>query len=77
MPVSHDLCQDLGCAEDKIQQKRSKDPMLDKLIRDYVRIDAEVANAEKPPVTLPDTALEELKLKRLKIKDLIAAFMQK
>ncbi|MBC3366216.1 DUF465 domain-containing protein [Pseudomonas sp. SWRI154] len=76
MPVSHDLCQDLKCTKDHIQQKRSKDPKLDSLLQKYSRLDAEVVNAEKPPVTLSDSALETLKKERLLVKDEIAALMQ-
>lgn len=77
MPVSHDLCQDLKCTKDHIQQKRSEDRTLDKLLKKYARIDAEVVNAEKPPVMLPDPALETLKKERLLTKDKIATLMQK
>lgn len=77
MPVPHDLCQDLKCTKDHIQQKRSEDRTLDKLLKKYARIDAEVVNAEKPPVMLPDPALETLKKERLLTKDKIATLMQK
>ena len=74
MPVSHDLCQDLNCATDHIQQKRSEDPRLDSLLNKYSQLDAEVVDAEKPSSPgLSDNVLETLKKKRLLLKDKIAA----
>ncbi|MCP2071655.1 UNVERIFIED_ORG: uncharacterized protein YdcH (DUF465 family) [Pseudomonas lini] len=77
MPVSHDLCQDLNCTKDHIQQKRSEDPRLDSLFQKYSLLDAEVVDAEKPTsATLSGEALETLKKKRLQIKDEIAKRLQ-
>ncbi|UZE16134.1 DUF465 domain-containing protein [Pseudomonas sp. B21-054] len=74
MPVSHDLCQDLNCTTDHIQQKRSEDPRLDSLLNKYSQLDAEVVDAEKPSSPgLSDNVLETLKKKRLLLKDKIAA----
>ncbi|WHS58467.1 DUF465 domain-containing protein [Pseudomonas sp. G2-4] len=73
MPVSHDLCQDLNCTKDHIQQKRSEDPRLNSLLQKYSQLDAEVVDAEKPSsASLSDEALETLKKKRLLLKDEIA-----
>ncbi|AHL34960.1 hypothetical protein CD58_19685 [Pseudomonas brassicacearum] len=73
MPVSHDLCQDLNCTKDHIQQKRSEDPRLDSLLQKYSQLDAEVVDAEKPSsAALSDEVLETLKKKRLLLKDKIA-----
>ncbi|SCW30128.1 MULTISPECIES: DUF465 domain-containing protein [unclassified Pseudomonas] len=73
MPVSHDLCQDLNCTKDHIQQKRSEDPRLDSLLQKYSQLDAEVVDAEKPSSPgLSDDVLETLKKKRLLLKDKIA-----
>ena len=73
MPVSHDLCQDLNCTKDHIQQKRSEDPRLDSLLQKYSQLDAEVVDAEKPSSPgLSDDVLETLKKKRLLLKDEIA-----
>ncbi|BBP60200.1 YdcH family protein [Pseudomonas sp. St316] len=78
MPVSHDLCQDLKCTKDHIQQKRSENPRLDSLIQKYSQLDAEVVEAEKPSSgALSDDALEALKKKRLLVKDEIVAQMQR
>ena len=78
MPVSHDLCQDLNCTKDHIQQKRSEDPRLDSLLQKYSQLDAEVVEAEKPAsAALSDDALETLKKKRLQVKDKIVAQLQK
>jgi len=77
MPVTHDLCQDLKCTKDHIQQKRSEDPRLDSLLHKYSQIDAEVVDAEKPAsAALSDDALETLKKKRLLIKDEIVQRLQ-
>ncbi|MEH6348982.1 DUF465 domain-containing protein [Pseudomonas sp. 3JA] len=73
MPVSHDLCQDLNCTKDHIQQKRSEDPRLDSLLQKYSQLDAEVVDAEKPSSPgLSSNVLEALKKKRLLLKDEIA-----
>ncbi|MGN8273458.1 YdcH family protein [Pseudomonas sp. SMV71] len=78
MPVTHDLCQDLKCTKDHIQQKRSEDPRLDSLLQKYSQLDAEVVDAEKPSSAgLPDDALETLKKKRLLVKDKIVMQLQK
>ncbi|BBP65892.1 MULTISPECIES: YdcH family protein [Pseudomonas] len=77
MPVSHDLCQDLNCTKDHIQQKRSENPRLDSLLHKYSQLDAEVVDAEKPSSpALSDDALETLKKKRLLIKDEIVEHLQ-
>lgn len=69
MPVSHDLCQDLNCTKDHIQQKRSEDPRLDSLLQKYSQLDAEVVDAEKPSSPgLSSDVLETLKKKRLLLK---------
>ncbi|AVU77222.1 DUF465 domain-containing protein [Pseudomonas sp. Fig-3] len=77
MPVIHDLCQDLNCTKDDIQQKRSENPRLDSLLLKYSQIDAEVVDAEKPSsAALSDVALKTLKEKRLQVKDEIAQYLQ-
>ncbi|MCQ6257244.1 YdcH family protein [Pseudomonas sp. Q11] len=77
MPVNHDLCQDLNCTKDDIQQKRSENPRLDSLLLKYSQIDAEVVDAEKPSsAALSDVALKTLKEKRLQVKDEIAQYLQ-
>jgi uncharacterized protein YdcH (DUF465 family) len=78
MPVPHDLCQDLNCAKDHIQQKRSENPRLDSLLNKYSQLDADVVDAEKSTsAALSDDALEALKKKRLLIKDEIVVQLQK
>jgi len=78
MPVSHDLCQDLNCPKEHIQQKRSEDPRLDSLLNKYSQLDAEVVDAERPTSAgLSDEALETLKKQRLLVKDKIVAQLQK
>ncbi|MDB6443888.1 MULTISPECIES: YdcH family protein [Pseudomonas] len=77
MPVPHDLCQDLACTKDEIQQKRSENPRLNSLIEKYSRLDAEVVEAEKPTSAgMPDTDLEILKKERLMIKDEIVRHLK-
>ncbi|MBC3346607.1 MULTISPECIES: YdcH family protein [Pseudomonas] len=77
MPVTHDLCQDLQCTKDHIQQKRSENPRLDSLLQKYSQLDAEVVDAEKPSsAALSDVALKALKEKRLQVKDEIAGYLQ-
>ncbi|MFJ2709827.1 DUF465 domain-containing protein [Pseudomonas sp. NPDC087346] len=69
MPVSHDLYQDLSCTKEEIQQKRSKDPLLDSLLTKYSQADAEVVDAEN--AKSDDDVVRKLKEKRLLVKDKI------
>jgi uncharacterized protein YdcH (DUF465 family) len=72
MPVPHDLYQDLKLSKEDIQQKRTKDPLLDSLINKYSQADAEVVRAETAKTDAPtDDALKKLKEKRLLVKDKI------
>ncbi|UVM52740.1 MULTISPECIES: DUF465 domain-containing protein [unclassified Pseudomonas] len=72
MPVTHDLYQDLKLSKEEIQQKRTKDPLLDSLINKYSQADAEVLKAESAQSDAPsDEALKKLKEKRLQVKDKI------
>ncbi|MEB0048110.1 MULTISPECIES: DUF465 domain-containing protein [unclassified Pseudomonas] len=72
MPVTHDLFQDLSCTKEEIQQKRTKDPLLDSLLNKYSQADAEVVKAETATSNAPsDDALKKLKEKRLLVKDKI------
>ncbi|RON50466.1 DUF465 domain-containing protein [Pseudomonas frederiksbergensis] len=72
MPVQHDLYQDLKISKEEIQQKRTKDPLLDSLINKYVQADKEVVKAETAQSDAPsDDALKKLKEQRLLVKDKI------
>ncbi|MFS2091675.1 DUF465 domain-containing protein [Pseudomonas sp. Pseusp11] len=73
MPVTHDLYQDLRCTKEEIQQKRTKDLLLDSLLNKYTQADAEVLKAESAQSDAPsDEALKKLKEKRVQVKDKIA-----
>ena len=77
MPVTHDLYQDLKLSKEEIQQKRTKDPLLDSLINKYSQADAEVLKAESAQSDAPsDDALKKLKEKRLQVKDKIVQQLQ-
>ena len=77
MPVTHDLYQDLKLSKEEIQQKRTKDPLLDSLINKYSQADAEVVKAETAQSDAPsDEALKKLKEKRLQFKDKIVQQLQ-
>ena len=77
MPVTHDLYQDLKLSKEEIQQKRTKDPLLDSLINKYSQADAEVVKAETAQSDAPsDDALKKLKEKRLQVKDKIVQQLQ-
>lgn len=77
MPVPHDLFQDLSCTKEEIQQKRTKDPLLDSLINKYSQADAEVIKAETAQSDAPsDDALKKLKEKRVQVKDKIVQQLQ-
>ena len=69
MPVPHDLYQDLKRSKEEIQQKRTKDPLLDSLINKYSQADAEVVKAEEAKSS--DDTVTKLKAKRLEVKDKI------
>ncbi|MFL1528728.1 DUF465 domain-containing protein [Pseudomonas sp. O230] len=74
MPVSHDLFQDLKISKEEIQQKRTKDPLLDSLINKYSQADAEVVKAEQAKSS--DDAVRKLKETRLLVKDKIVKQLQ-
>ncbi|VVO66926.1 hypothetical protein PS850_01114 [Pseudomonas fluorescens] len=77
MPVTHDLYQDLKCSKEEIQQKRTKDPLLDSLINKYSQADAEVVKAESAQSDAPsDEALKKLKAKRVEVKNKIVERLQ-
>lgn len=77
MPVTHDLYQDLKLSKEEIQQKRTKDPLLDSLINKYSQADAEVVKAETAQSDAPsDDELKKLKEKRLQVKDRIVQQLQ-
>ena len=69
MPVPHDLYQDLKCSKEDIQQKRTKDPLLDSLLNKYSLADAEVVKAEEAKSN--DDTVRKLKEMRLQVKDKI------
>ncbi|EUB76622.1 protein of unknown function DUF465 [Pseudomonas sp. GM41(2012)] len=77
MPVIHDLFQDLKISKEDIQQKRTKDPLLDSLINKYSQVDAEVVKAESAQSDAPsDDALKKLKEKRVQVKQKIVDRLQ-
>jgi uncharacterized protein YdcH (DUF465 family) len=77
MPVTHDLYQDLRCTKEEIQQKRTKDPLLDSLLNKYSQADAEVLKAESAQSDAPsDDALKRLKEKRVQFKKQILDRLQ-
>jgi uncharacterized protein YdcH (DUF465 family) len=74
MPVTHDLYQDLKLSKEEIQQKRTKDPLLDSLINKYSQADAEVVKAEQAKSS--DDSVRKLKETRLLVKDKIVRQLQ-
>ncbi|URM25658.1 hypothetical protein LLY42_16765 [Pseudomonas frederiksbergensis] len=77
MPVTHDLYQDLRCTKEEIQQKRTKDPLLDSLLNKYSQTDAEVLKAESAlSNALSDDELKKLKEKRVQFKKKIVERLQ-
>lgn len=74
MPVTHDLYQDLKLSKEEIQQKRTKDPLLDSLINKYSQADADVVKAEESKSN--DDAVRKLKEQRLLVKDKIVKQLQ-
>ncbi|WP_454868541.1 hypothetical protein [Pseudomonas farris] len=77
MPVTHDLYQDLKLSKEEIQQKRTKDPLLDSLINKYSQADAEVVKAETAQSdALSDDELKKLKEKRVQVKNRIVERLQ-
>ena len=77
MPVTHDLYQDLKLTKEVIQQKRTKDPLLDSLLNKYSQTDAEVVKAESGQSNaLSDDELKKLKEKRVLVKNKIVERLQ-
>jgi len=77
MPVIHSLTEDLNLSKEEIQQKRTKDPLLDSLINKYSQADAEVVKAETAKSDAPsDDALKKLKEKRVQVKQKIVDRLQ-
>ena len=74
MPVPHDLYQDLKLSKEDIQQKRTKDPLLDSLINKYSQADAEVVKAEEAKSS--DDSVKKLKEKRFQVKEKIVQQLQ-
>ncbi|AZE55737.1 hypothetical protein C4K03_3584 [Pseudomonas synxantha] len=70
MPVKHDLYQDLGFSKEAVHERRASDKRLDALLTQYDVADGEVLKAEKASAS--DEDVENLKKKRLLIKDEIA-----
>ncbi|CAH0126877.1 DUF465 domain-containing protein [Pseudomonas carnis] len=70
MPVKHDLYQDLGLSKEDVHKRRAQDNRLDSLLTQYDDADAKVLKAEKASAS--DEEVENLKKKRLLIKDEIA-----
>ncbi|MBJ2249059.1 MULTISPECIES: YdcH family protein [Pseudomonas] len=71
MPVKHDLYQDLGFSKEEVHKRRADDNRLDSLLTHYDEADAKVLKAEK--ASAGDEEVENLKKKRLLIKDEIVA----
>ena len=70
MPVKHDLYEDLGVSKEDVHKRRADDKRLDSLLTQYDDADANVLKAEKASAS--DEEVENLKKKRLLIKDEIA-----
>ena len=70
MPVKHDLYEDLGVSKEDVHKRRAEDKRLDSLLTQYDDADANVLKAEKASAS--DEEVENLKKKRLLIKDKIA-----
>ena len=70
MPVKHDLYQDLGLSKEDVHKRRAQDNRLDSLLTQYDDADAKVLKAEQASAS--DEEVENLKKKRLLIKDEIA-----
>ena len=70
MPVKHDLYQDLGLSKEDVHKRRAQDNRLDSLLTQYDDADAKVLKAQKASAS--DEEVENLKKKRLSIKDEIA-----
>jgi uncharacterized protein YdcH (DUF465 family) len=67
MPVKHDLYQDLGLSKEVVHERRAGDKRLDSLLTQYDAADAQVLKAESAKAS--DKDVEELKKKRLLVKD--------
>ena len=68
--MKHDLYQDLGLSKEDVHKRKAQDNRLDSLLTQYDDADAKVLKAEKASAS--DEEVENLKKKRLSIKDEIA-----
>lgn len=72
-----DLAQEFPEYKDAIHQLKTKDAHFARLFEEYHAVNREVHRAEQEIETLSDAAMEELKKKRLGLKDQLFAMLQK
>jgi len=77
MPLlSHELEQEFPDLKGAIQQLRSNDTHFARLCDEYKRIDGDVTRIEEDKEPVSDFDLEEMKKKRLRIKDQLYAILR-
>ena len=67
--LSHDLYQDFPELAGKIDQLKVSAPRFARLFEDHAAVDKQILKAEKGDGSLDGLALEELKRRRLRMKD--------
>lgn len=77
MPLlSHELEQEFPELKETIHRLRSSDTHFARLCEEYKGLDAEVSHIEEDEVPVPDFDLENMKKRRLKLKDEIYAVLR-
>lgn len=72
----HDLINDFPELKDKIHELKMNDPEFARLYEEYQKVENEVYHIEEQFETPSDAYTEELKLKRVQLKDQLYAMLQ-
>lgn len=72
----HGLAKEFPEFHDKIHELKTSDPHFAKLFEEYEEVDKEIYRIEEQIETPSDDYTEELKLKRVKLKDELVAILK-
>ena len=73
----HGLYHDFPELSDRIHTLKIQDADFSKLFDEYDRLDHEIRRLEEGGLLIADSEMEELKLKRVHLKDKLYAYMNK
>lgn len=74
--LSHELEQEFPDLKDTIHRLRSADTHFSRLCEEYKQIDSEVSRIEEENAPVTDFDLEDMKKRRLKLKDELYAVLR-